>query len=286
MKCRDYNSGEREAEETEKKGIGSVLINNIIEQLFGKNVKTKLLYRASKDGNYPKAFHSKCDNQGPTLVIIRAYNDEIAGGYAHLSWDSVSGHKGDDIGYKSFLFTINREKGIAYKFLHNGHSWSATFNNANYGPVFGDVSGSHKWDYRDPMPSGDLVVWPPGMSSYATRTVYQKHPYGLFQDGRYYFDVKEMVVLGIELSEQKITVYHDANYTGPSIELGIGTYPQSFLEIKGFNNQISSIKVPNGLRAVVYEENNRGGRTNTFTSNTDWVGDFNDKISHIEVFNA
>eukprot|EP00957_Ditylum_brightwellii_P085790 6525358-Ditylum_brightwellii.AAC.1 len=33
---------------------------------------TKLLYRASRDGWGASKFHSKCDNQGPTLTVIRS----------------------------------------------------------------------------------------------------------------------------------------------------------------------------------------------------------------------
>lgn len=80
------------------------------------------------------------------------------------------------------------------------------------------------------------------------------------------------------------TKYQDWNYNGGSIDLALGTYDYNYLVQRGFNDRISSIKVPNGLKAVMYEHANRGGRSKTFTSDAQWIGDdFNDIISHIEV---
>jgi hypothetical protein len=48
-----------------------------------------LLFRASRDGNSSAAFHTKCDNKGVTIVVIKITNSEqIFGGYNPLSWDS------------------------------------------------------------------------------------------------------------------------------------------------------------------------------------------------------
>src|SRR5947207_15650879 len=48
-----------------------------------------LLYRASKDGNTNTAFHSKCDNKGATIVVVKIPNSEqIVGGHNPLNWDS------------------------------------------------------------------------------------------------------------------------------------------------------------------------------------------------------
>src|SRR5438045_3215360 len=48
-----------------------------------------LLYRASRDGNTPAAFHQKCDNKGATIVIAKITNSEqIVGGYNPLFWVS------------------------------------------------------------------------------------------------------------------------------------------------------------------------------------------------------
>ena len=49
----------------------------------------RLLFRASRDGFAVKTFHSKCDNQGPTLTIVKS-GKHIFGGFTELSWNSPS----------------------------------------------------------------------------------------------------------------------------------------------------------------------------------------------------
>ena len=45
----------------------------------------KLLYRATRDGMTPKAFHNKCNNQGPTLTVGRdATTGTIYGGLSEF----------------------------------------------------------------------------------------------------------------------------------------------------------------------------------------------------------
>ena len=46
-----------------------------------------LLFRASRDGFTAQAFHSKCDNKGPTVTIVKS-GDNIFGGFTEISWTS------------------------------------------------------------------------------------------------------------------------------------------------------------------------------------------------------
>ena len=64
------------------------------------NIKSELLYRLTRDS---KKFHEKCDNKGPTLVLIKVKDGRIIGGYTPLSWDSSSGIKKD---LDTFLFSL------------------------------------------------------------------------------------------------------------------------------------------------------------------------------------
>ena len=68
-----------------------------------KNIKSKLLYRLTRDGNSYKMFHKMCDNQGPTLTLIKGKDGRIFGGYTPLSWDSIS-RKICDL--DTFLFSL------------------------------------------------------------------------------------------------------------------------------------------------------------------------------------
>jgi len=47
----------------------------------------RLLFRASRDGFTNEAFHSRCDNKGPTITIVKSGRN-IFGGFTELSWAS------------------------------------------------------------------------------------------------------------------------------------------------------------------------------------------------------
>ncbi|MBO9999201.1 MAG: Cys-every-fifth RiPP peptide CefA [Cyanobacteria bacterium SID2] len=80
----------------------------------------------------------------------------------------------------------------------------------------------------------------------------------------------------------RATVYQHGNYGGASQELGLGSYNLDDL-IFG-NDQISSVKVPEGLRVTLFEHENFRGNQKMFTSDTPYVGnDFNDKTSGVLV---
>ena len=50
------------------------------------SVSVELLYRASRDGWAASSFHSSCDNEGPTVTVIKSGN-YIFGGYSEGEWD-------------------------------------------------------------------------------------------------------------------------------------------------------------------------------------------------------
>ena len=49
--------------------------------------KWKLLFRGSRDGFQAETLHSKCDNKGPTVTIVKSGNN-IFGGFTEISWNS------------------------------------------------------------------------------------------------------------------------------------------------------------------------------------------------------
>ena len=66
--------------------------------------KFELLYRGSRDGWRCSDFHKRCDNQGPTLVLVKSSKDKCCGGYTSVSWQSSGGFKRDE---KAFLFSLD-----------------------------------------------------------------------------------------------------------------------------------------------------------------------------------
>ena len=47
-----------------------------------------LIYRGSEDGFTAAVFHSKCDQKGPTLIIIKSEFGKIFGGFTDIDWNS------------------------------------------------------------------------------------------------------------------------------------------------------------------------------------------------------
>ena len=87
--------------------------NNLINWLKPKKInKVELLFRKSRDGDSYDIFHKLCDNQGPTVVLIKCTEGFIFGGFTPLDWDNHSGWKKDK---ETFLFSLTDNK----KFIKN-----------------------------------------------------------------------------------------------------------------------------------------------------------------------
>ena len=72
-----------------------------------KNIKMKLLYRLSENGNKYSTFHQLCDNKGPTLTLFHVTDGNKVGIYTPLSWGSSDGWKND---METFIFNLNKGK--------------------------------------------------------------------------------------------------------------------------------------------------------------------------------
>lgn len=85
-----------------------------------------------------------------------------------------------------------------------------------------------------------------------------------------------------EMFDAKVQVYQHGDFGGSAVTLGPGAYDMD--EIGLPNDSISSLRVPSGLRATLYEHANFRGRHKSFSSDASWVGDdFNDIASGILV---
>jgi len=82
------------------------LIKDWMPSLYQFNLR--LLYRSSRDGANPQAFHARCDGKGATLTIIKCMFEKsqktsIIGGFLDQSWH----HRGDYIvSDYAFLFSL------------------------------------------------------------------------------------------------------------------------------------------------------------------------------------
>ena len=112
----------------------------------GKDGDFSLLYRGSQDGQKDEAFHSKCDNKGCTLTVIKTTWGKEFGGYSNTAWSSTGGCVRAN---KAFLFALSGG-GISspckMKLMDANDVWAIYC--SNYGPTFGggydmNVNGSN-----------------------------------------------------------------------------------------------------------------------------------------------
>ena len=71
---------------TDRRDFRNVLIRWIPME-FILTGEWRLLFRASRDGFTASAFHSTCDNKGPTITVVRS-GANIFGGFTENAWTS------------------------------------------------------------------------------------------------------------------------------------------------------------------------------------------------------
>ena len=98
--------------------------------------KIELLFRASRDGLTHKNFYEKCNEQGPTIVLIKNQKGNIFGGYASVSWNNKNKNIDNYYAPGSFLFSLtNIHNTNPAKFPSSGNY--AIRNHIDFGPAFG-----------------------------------------------------------------------------------------------------------------------------------------------------
>ena len=131
--------------------IGSVIVTKLEEVKLLRSwcgtglLKFKLLYRGTKDGFTSDIFHKKCDENKPTLTIIKSHNNKVFGGYSDQSWTSTSNYKTST---NLWIFSLDAKE--KYK-LKNANSNQGVYCHTSYGPTFG---GGHDI-YISNNPSSD-----------------------------------------------------------------------------------------------------------------------------------
>merc|ERR1712130_262031 len=100
----------------------------------GGKLVLKLLYRGSRDGFNAQAFHSKCDDKGATLVVIKSKGyPNIFGGYCPVSWTGNSSYVSNDA---CWLFSLINSHKKPVKLVPSQTS-NHLYMNTGYGPTFG-----------------------------------------------------------------------------------------------------------------------------------------------------
>ena len=94
-------------------------------------IKLSLIYKATIDSDFAKAFHEKCDSHAPTLTIIKTDKGIRFGGFTTETWNCDKECKEDD---KAFLFNLDIKK----KFDIRQNAPFAIYCKSNFGPTFGE----------------------------------------------------------------------------------------------------------------------------------------------------
>ena len=109
----------------------------IEEEVNKKEIKFELIFKMSENGNQSEDFHKYCDNQGPTLTLIKTINNKIFGGFTPLNWKN-KGFWIRDLNNQTFVFSLYMKK--KYKSINENSDGIFCFD--IYGPNFG---GSYFW---------------------------------------------------------------------------------------------------------------------------------------------
>lgn len=81
-----------------------------------------------------------------------------------------------------------------------------------------------------------------------------------------------------------VTVYQNCNYTGYAIALPVGNYTLDQLKSYGIvNDDLSSVRLENGYKITMYQNDNFGGESVEITGNNGCLGNFNDKASSVKI---
>ncbi|CAH3168587.1 unnamed protein product, partial [Porites lobata] len=138
-----------------------------------KSSRWKRCWRASVDGWAASTFHSRCDNIGPTVTIIRVGGKYIFGGYTSLSWGNCQ-YRYDS---QAFLFSLVNKPGLAPVKLPVYRNYgNAIYDCSSYGPTFGGGHDLFIVDYASS--NGNSYTYlgqaysPPSGYSYGSSSTY------------------------------------------------------------------------------------------------------------------
>ena len=112
------------------------LIKFTLINIYHKEPKFKLLFRATRDGERVSDFHKHCDGIPNTLSIIEGVKGYSFGGYSEATWDTTSGCKS---GKNQFLFSLDRMK------VYMGTGNTTICCGTAYGPYFCGSCGMYDY---------------------------------------------------------------------------------------------------------------------------------------------
>ena len=135
----------------------------------GRPSGLELVYRATRDGWTPQAFHARCGNDSPSTITLyrvgHATNSAVVGGFSSVSWAPEAQVPDFRSSPGAFLFMLtgvitwhNTTKFQPAKWdIREGHTGHAVFGGPGVGPYFGGDLGmtTQAWNMAGPLVVGN-----------------------------------------------------------------------------------------------------------------------------------
>lgn len=118
-----------------------------LRKRLGGTARGQLVYRGSRDGMTPAAFHRSCDGLHSTVTLIMAEGGWVFGGYTSVPWESGEGHS--TFCEDAFVFTVTNPHGITPTLYPVSKPERAMRCGSKWGPSFGydiRVTGDSPWE--------------------------------------------------------------------------------------------------------------------------------------------
>ena len=115
-----------------------VLLNSAVPDFGARAAAATLLFSSICD-TYADvvAFHDKCDDQGPTLVLVKDTDGNAFGGYTRQSWRSPAGGRKYVSDPSAFLISVVNPFGMAPMLFPSTGGCFSIIRDKTHGPSFG-----------------------------------------------------------------------------------------------------------------------------------------------------
>lgn len=156
-----------------------IFLKNWINEIENSNkiIRTKILYKLTKDGDSVDTFHKLCDNISPTLTLVKTSEGRRFGGYTTCIWSVTKGGKKDG---KTFLFSFDEKK--MFKKKEESKNERDIYCRKDAGPIFG---------------GNDLYFYPTLKKGYSLSPYYFLDKNDLAKNANDDFDIDEIEIFKI-----------------------------------------------------------------------------------------
>jgi hypothetical protein len=98
------------------------------------SIEWKRLYRGSEHEFSAAAFHRLCNNQGPTIVLVKAENGRVAAAYSCVSWKSEHEYHAE-ANPRGFICAIDASNNFAER-INSVTRGKSIYQSSYSGPLF------------------------------------------------------------------------------------------------------------------------------------------------------